>query len=113
MARLPDLTHSGLHLPQAASGKIQAPGQGRDMAALTACCVTSQSLSLFPLFSHLHYPLDSYVSVFLYHPPSPGLSLCFLLIWYVAAIPCPQAPHLLLASCRPGGHIGFALVLVG
>ncbi|XP_058580345.1 coiled-coil domain-containing protein 136 isoform X7 [Neofelis nebulosa] len=29
------------------------------------------------------------------------------------AIPCPRAPHLLLASCRPGGHIGFALVLVG
>ncbi|XP_043445399.1 coiled-coil domain-containing protein 136 isoform X7 [Prionailurus bengalensis] len=29
------------------------------------------------------------------------------------AIPCPRAPHLLLASRRPGGHIGFALVLVG
>lgn len=36
-----------------------------------------------------------------------------LLIWHVAAIPCPRSPHILLASCRPGGHISSALVLVG
>lgn len=74
----------------------------------------SWSLSLFSLCLFIFVICWIHVFVFLRHLSFTScFSLRFFLIWYVAAIPCPQPPHLLLASCRPGDHIGFALVLVG
>lgn len=89
----------------------QGSGSREEMILLQFIWVLTLDSSLFP------FVFSSSLSVgfvcVCFHtitclPVSP-----VLLIWHVAAIPCPWSPHILLASCRPGGHISSALVLVG